>query len=140
MSNVWSTFFFVIFWQKKRECLFKKIIRYPVKCNTKIQVQIQDHVNCHFSKIHCKTILKYIINVNYRINHIHSLLQRYCAAACGHRLVATVMARLVKMIVHRDPRARPCAPGQDSGYDGDQQRCAGGMLSHCPPRDPTARL
>jgi hypothetical protein len=62
------------------------------------------------------------------------------ASACGHRLLAAVMARLVALFVHRVPVARPCGIGQDSGYDGDQQRCGGGMLSHCPPRDRTARF
>ena len=62
------------------------------------------------------------------------------ASAYGHRLVAAVMARLVALFVYRASVARPCAPGQDSGYDGDQQRYGGGMLSHCPPRDPTARF
>ena len=61
------------------------------------------------------------------------------ASACGHRLVAAVEARLVASFVHRAPGARPCGPGQDAGHDGDLQRCGGGMLSHCPPRDPTAR-
>ena len=61
-------------------------------------------------------------------------------SACGHRLVAAVEARLVASFVHRAPGARPCGPGHDAGHDGDQQRCGGGMLSHCPPRDPTARF
>ena len=67
-------------------------------------------------------------------------MQWYCAAACGHRLVAAVMARLVGVFVHRASVARPCGPGQDAGYDGDQQRCGGGMLSPCPPRYPHARF
>jgi hypothetical protein len=51
-----------------------------------------------------------------------------------------LMARLVALFVYRASVARPCAPGQDSGYDGDQQRCGGGMLSECPPRYPNARF
>ena len=62
------------------------------------------------------------------------------ASACGHRLVAAVEALLVASFVHRASVARPCAPGQDSGYDGDQQRCGGGMLSPCPPRYPHDRF
>jgi hypothetical protein len=54
--------------------------------------------------------------------------------------VAAVKVLVVASFVHRDPGARPCAPGQDSGYDGDQQRCGGGMLSPCPPRDRLARF
>ena len=62
------------------------------------------------------------------------------AAACGHRLVAAVEALVVASFVHRVPVARPCGLGQDAGHDGDQQRCGGGMLSQCPPRDRNDRL
>ena len=62
------------------------------------------------------------------------------ASACGHRLVAAVEALVVASFVHRVPGARPCVPGQDAGHDGDQQRCGGGMLSPCPPRDRLARF
>jgi hypothetical protein len=62
------------------------------------------------------------------------------ASACGHRLVAAVEVHLVAPFVHRASVARPCAPGQCSGYDGDQQRCGGGMLSQCPPRYPNDRF
>ena len=62
------------------------------------------------------------------------------ASAYGHRLVAAVEALLVALFVYRASVARPCAPGQDSGYDGDQQRCGGGMLSPCPPRYRPARF
>ena len=47
---------------------------------------------------------------------------------------------VVASFVHRVPGARPCVPGQDAGHDGDQQRCGGGMLSPCPPRDRLARF
>jgi hypothetical protein len=63
-----------------------------------------------------------------------------CAAAYGHKLVAAVEARLVASFVHRAYVAWPCGPGQDSGYDGDQQRCGGGMLSPGPPRDRPTRF
>ena len=53
--------------------------------------------------------------------------------------MAAVKVLVVASFVHRVPGARPCVPGQDAGHDGDQQRCGGGMLSHCPPRDRTAR-
>ena len=46
--------------------------------------------------------------------------------------MAAVEALVVASFVHRAPGARPCGPGQDAGHDGDQQRCGGGMLSHCP--------
>ena len=62
------------------------------------------------------------------------------ASACGHRLVAAVEALVVASFVHRAPGARPCGPGRDAGHNGDQQRCGGGMLSHCPPCDRTARF
>ena len=62
------------------------------------------------------------------------------AAACGHRLVAAVEALVVASFVHRDPGARPRAPGQDSGCDGDQQRCGGGMVLQCPPRESNDRF
>ena len=54
--------------------------------------------------------------------------------------MAAVKVLVVASFVHRDPGARPCAPGQDAGYDGDQQRRGGGMLSPCPPRYPHARF
>jgi hypothetical protein len=62
------------------------------------------------------------------------------AAAYGHRLVAAVEALLVASFVHRASVARPYGPGQDSGYDIDQQRCGGGMMSPCPPRYPPTRF
>ena len=62
------------------------------------------------------------------------------ASACGHRLMGAVEALVVASFVHRVPGARPCVPGQDSGYDGDQQRCGGGMLSPCPPCYPHDRF
>jgi hypothetical protein len=62
------------------------------------------------------------------------------AAQYGCKPVVAVNVRLVEMFVHRVPSARPCGPGQDSGHDGDQQRFGGGMLSHCPPRNRTARF
>ena len=49
-------------------------------------------------------------------------------------------ALLVWVFVHRVVDARRFGPGQDAGYDGDQQRCGGGMLSPCPPRYPHARF
>jgi hypothetical protein len=54
--------------------------------------------------------------------------------------VAAVEALLVASFVHRDPGARPRAPGQDAGHDGDQQRCGGGMLSPATPRYPPDRF
>ena len=54
--------------------------------------------------------------------------------------MAAVKVLVVASFVHRDPGARPCAPGQDSGYDGDQQRCGGGMLSPTTPRYPPDRF
>jgi hypothetical protein len=71
---------------------------------------------------------------------MYSILQQYCAPAFTWRLVIAVKVLLVGMFVHRASVARPCGPGQDSGYDGDQQRCGGGMLSQCPPRYPNARF
>ena len=62
------------------------------------------------------------------------------ASACCHRLVGAVEALVVASFVHRAPGARPCVPGQDAGHDGEQQRCGGGMLLHCPPRESTARF
>ena len=61
-------------------------------------------------------------------------------SACGRRPQTAVEALLVASFLHRASVARPCAPGQDSGYDGDQQRCGGGMLSQCPPRYPNDRF
>ena len=57
------------------------------------------------------------------------------------QLLANAMrALLLEMFVHRAHVARPCGRGQDAGYDGDQQRCGGGMLSHRPPRYPIDRF
>ena len=55
-------------------------------------------------------------------------------------LANAVTVLMVELFVHRAPGARPCGPGQDAGYDGDQQRCGGGMLLPCPPRYCHARF
>ena len=53
-------------------------------------------------------------------------------------LANALKALLVWVFVRSDPGARLFGPGQDAGYDGNQQRCGGGMLSPCPPRYPHA--